>query len=572
MKTKNLAYLCIAVLAVVVMTACGSGGNGGGSISTDPTPTSNPTVTSDPTTTTVVPDTTAPSVPTGFTVTAISTSEISLSWTASTDNVGVFAYKIYKNGVFWNAVNTTSTSDTGLAASTQYCYTVTAQDLATNESAQTTQVCATTQAVVVIPPADTTAPTVPTGFTVTTISTSEISLSWTASTDNVAVTGYKIYRGGSYLKAVSTSTTSDTGLTANTQYCYAVSAYDSANNESARTTQVCATIQTAVDPNAWKLPVGAQAKATVVDSAGNLYVAGIISGAFPGFTSAGGDDAFLVKMNQDGTIAWAHQLGTAYNENVSYWSLTVNNADEAFFYWVESGQYTSYISTFNGNGFVATFTAPLYTNGIVADNNVLYITTKDGHIVCANKTTGSVTWDKTVVLSGITDFRHITFKDGYVFAVGETDGPVSGYVNAGLSDIIVVKLTTSGTLVWAKQWGTADVESGYGIVVTSSAVYVGGVTGYIAGTPHNIFRGYDLDGNFLWHTDATQLSGNPHNLVTDSTSLWVSGYSIVRMSTDGIIQKSVSSLASSIALYGNTFFVTDNTNVIKRYDKDLNKM
>jgi hypothetical protein len=73
------------------------------------------------------------------------------------------------------------------------------------------------------------------------ISTSQINLIWTASTDDVGVAGYKIYRDGVYLKSTSTIPTTDTGLTHSTNYCYQVTAYDAAGNESAKCTQVCAT-------------------------------------------------------------------------------------------------------------------------------------------------------------------------------------------------------------------------------------------------------------------------------------------------------------------------------------------
>src|SRR3972149_8513905 len=88
---------------------------------------------------------------------------------------------------------------------------------------------------------DTTAPTVPAGLAGAEASASQLDLTWTASTDAVGVTGYKVYRGGTYLKAETTVTSSDTGLTASTQYCYQATAYDAEGNESSKTTQVCAT-------------------------------------------------------------------------------------------------------------------------------------------------------------------------------------------------------------------------------------------------------------------------------------------------------------------------------------------
>jgi hypothetical protein len=178
-------------------------------------------------------DVQAPTVPTGLTATAASTSQINLSWTASTDNVAVVGYKIYRGGVYLTSVSGTSTSDTGLSAATPYCYQISAYDAANNASSLSTVVCATTNSA-----ADAIAPTVPTGLAAVAASSTQTNLSWTASTDNVAVVGYKIYRGGIYLKSVTGTSTSDT-VPANTGYCYTVSAYDAAPNESAQSTQVC---------------------------------------------------------------------------------------------------------------------------------------------------------------------------------------------------------------------------------------------------------------------------------------------------------------------------------------------
>ncbi len=75
-------------------------------------------------------------------------------------------------------------------------------------------------------------PTAPSVLTATAASTSQIDLSWNASTDNVAVTGYNIYRDSSFLTATPCIVYSDTGLAANTFHSYMVTAYDEAQNES----------------------------------------------------------------------------------------------------------------------------------------------------------------------------------------------------------------------------------------------------------------------------------------------------------------------------------------------------
>ena len=85
--------------------------------------------------------------------------------------------------------------------------------------------------------ADSTPPTIPANLLASAASSSEINLSWSASTDAVGVAGYKVYRNGVYLKAVAAISTSDTGLIGNVQYCYKVSAYDAAGNHSAQSAE-----------------------------------------------------------------------------------------------------------------------------------------------------------------------------------------------------------------------------------------------------------------------------------------------------------------------------------------------
>jgi hypothetical protein len=88
-------------------------------------------------------------------------------------------------------------------------------------------------------------PTVPTNLSATAVSSSQINLNWTASTDTLAVTGYKVYRNGSLVGSPATNSYSDTGLLPSTTYTYTVSAYDSAGNNSAQSASVQATTQPA---------------------------------------------------------------------------------------------------------------------------------------------------------------------------------------------------------------------------------------------------------------------------------------------------------------------------------------
>src|SRR6185436_6304953 len=189
-------------------------------------------------TTPAAPDTTPPSAPGGLAAVAASQSQVSVSWTAATDNVSVTGYQLERCSgsgcsAFAQIAAPTGTSfnDTGLTASTSYSYRVRAVDGAGNLGSYSSVASATT------PAPDTTAPTTPTGLTATAMSASQVNLGWTASTDNVAVTGYILQRcqgaGCSAWTTIATptgTTYSDTGLTATTTYRYWVRATDAAGN------------------------------------------------------------------------------------------------------------------------------------------------------------------------------------------------------------------------------------------------------------------------------------------------------------------------------------------------------
>jgi len=140
--------------------------------------------TSNPVTVTVSNDTTAPSVPTGLTAAAVSSSQINLSWTASTDNVGVSGYRVFRGGTQIATTSTTSFANTGLSASTTYSYTVAAYDAAGNLSAQSSSASATTPA-----PPDTTPPTVSITSPVSGATVGGTTSVTASASDNVGVVG-----------------------------------------------------------------------------------------------------------------------------------------------------------------------------------------------------------------------------------------------------------------------------------------------------------------------------------------------------------------------------------------------
>lgn len=183
----------------------------------------------------------APTAPGNLQAKATAYNKVALTWSASTDNIGVTSYVVYRDTVPVATLgNVTSYTDT-VSANTSYSYKVQAVDKAGNKSA------ASGAAQVTTPTApDTQAPTAPGDLKVQAISKSQINLTWSASTDNFGVTGYDVYRartGSTPTKIATVTGTSygDTGLSASTDYSYYVIAKDGSGNQSQASTTVSAT-------------------------------------------------------------------------------------------------------------------------------------------------------------------------------------------------------------------------------------------------------------------------------------------------------------------------------------------
>ncbi len=188
-------------------------------------------------TTLASPDVTPPSVPTGLAASNVTQSTATLTWTASTDNVGVAGYDVYRNTVKINTtvVTTTTYNVTGLSAATAYAFYVVARDAAGNISGSSNTANITTP--------DTQAPTAPTNLAASAITATTLTLNWTAATDNVAVTSYDVYQNSVKINTdpVTTLTYNVTGLTQGTTYSFFVKASDAAGNVSANSTTLNAT-------------------------------------------------------------------------------------------------------------------------------------------------------------------------------------------------------------------------------------------------------------------------------------------------------------------------------------------
>ncbi|MFY1616023.1 PQQ-dependent sugar dehydrogenase [Micromonospora sp. WMMD736] len=183
-------------------------------------------------------DSQPPTPPGNARVSGLTCNSVTFAWNASTDNVAVAYYDIYHDGQLMTSVSGSSLSAnlTVVPGATWGLY-VNARDAAGNVSQASSTVTIT-------PPqcqADTVPPSTPTQLTGTASGTT-VTLRWTASSDNVGVRAYDIYRGGVKIGAVTgappVTTFTDSGLAANTTYQYQVAARDGQDNASGRSASV----------------------------------------------------------------------------------------------------------------------------------------------------------------------------------------------------------------------------------------------------------------------------------------------------------------------------------------------
>jgi chitodextrinase len=182
-------------------------------------------------------DTQVPTAPAAVTVTSVSSTALSVSWTAATDNFGVTGYRVERcQGAGCTAftllptATTSPYSDTGLVAATSYSYRVRATDAAGNLGPYSSATATT------VPPAP---PTAPATVVAKATTTTQIAVTWTAATSSVGVTGYLVERcqwtGCATFAQVGTATSlsfADAALRPGTNYSYRVRAVDTRNSAS----------------------------------------------------------------------------------------------------------------------------------------------------------------------------------------------------------------------------------------------------------------------------------------------------------------------------------------------------
>jgi Zn-dependent metalloprotease/chitodextrinase len=358
-------------------------------------------------------DTQAPTAPSNLAASNVASTSLTLTWTASTDNVGVSGYDVYQDGTLKVSVTGTSASITGLTANTSYQYYVKAKDAAGNVSAQSSAVSVTT-----LSSSDTQAPTAPTNLAASNIAATTLTLTWTASTDNVGVTGYDVYQGGTLKVSVTATTASITGLTANTSYQYFVTAKDAAGNVSAQSSAISVT--TTSDQVTYPASKGTNVTYEWIDlvKLGTINNVTTANGGYGNFTN------LSTNLARGSSYTISYSAGFASTAYTEYWTIWVDfNHDGDF---LDTGEKIVSRSSKLSTTLSSTFTVPA-TATLGATR--MRVSMKYGSAATSTETfTYGEVEDYTINI-GVTGFTESSFAAAPEEQTGSEDLPCYVYPN-----------------------------------------------------------------------------------------------------------------------------------------------
>jgi hypothetical protein len=204
-----------------------------------------------------------------------------------------------------------------------------------------------------------------------------------------------------------------------------------------------------------------QISALASDRGGGVYAALYTDGAFAGGQNQGALDGYVLHYRNNGAVSFVQRLSTMSADIVS--ALAVDAANNVYVAGYTYGAFPGQLSAGKADGFVAKLGS-------------------DGGLV----------WLTQVGTAEIDQLTSVAVSsDGTVYAAGQTEGAFPGQTNAGLSDIVVVKLRADGALDWVKQFGTDQKERTDGVPDDHSVALALENDGdvYVAGSTQGSFAG-----------------------------------------------------------------------------------
>jgi uncharacterized delta-60 repeat protein len=239
-----------------------------------------------------------------------------------------------------------------------------------------------------------------------------------------------------------------------------------------------------------------------VDSSGNSYAVGYSeSSALP---PAGPRDFIIAKYNTSGTLQWQKSFGTASSDVGQ--GIAVDSSGNVYVtgYFSVSGRYSDFVIAKLSTSGTIQWQRTLYTNvsdnanGIAVDSsgNVYVVGTSDSDVLTAKyNNSGVIQWQRKLGKTTSSDIGQGIAVDssGNVYVIG--------YTNANsYNDILIAKYNTSGTIQWSRTFGGTSSEFGYEISVDSLGnVYITGHTQSSgAGLNDVVIAKLDTSGNVQW--------------------------------------------------------------------------
>ena len=304
---------------------------------------------------------------------------------------------------------------------------------------------------------------------------------------------------------------------------------------------------------------------------GSIYVSGFTDGNFDGLINRGGGDAFITKLNTDGTKAWTKLLSSSgadqpqaltigLDGSVYVSGSTTGSLDGA----TNSGGYDSFLTKYGTDGTKAW--TKLLGSGL-SDWNTSSTTGLDGSIYVSGSTTGSLEgvansgigdafltkynsdgsqiWTKLIGTSSNEDsFSLTTGLDGSIYVSGYSNGSLDGLANSGGYDAFITKFNTDGTKVWTKLLGTSfnDIANSLTTGLDGSIYVTGNTSGSLDGETNSGERDafltkYGTDGTKAW----TKLLGTSSNDYGNSLTTGLDGSIYVSGSTLGSLDGEINS-------------------------------
>jgi len=465
----------------------------------------------------------APSVPTPITAAATSCTSVGIAWPASVDEPrgsGLARYRVFRDGTLIADVAATETSlIDAVTGPTSHVYAVSAVDVAGNESAKS----ATATVSVPTCSTDTKPPSKPKNVVATAEGCERVTLGWGASSDKggSGLAGYDVYRDGTVLVRVPTTSATDVAVQPGGAHVYVVRAVDGAGNQSPDSDAASVTVPFCggeLPPAAEAGPARATQTLTAVTFDGSDSTDGdgrIVGWAWDfgdgdtatgvsashAFARAGTYTVRLTVTDDDGLASSDTTTVTASNRppvaNAGADRSAGVGSAIAFDGSASSdpdGQITTFAWSF-GDGSNGSGATPMHAYGQAGTYTVRLTVTDDGGASSSDTAqvtvgvAGELVWTRTfggpTFVDGITVNDLATAPDGAVVLTGVLTGAAnfgSGTVTSGGgNDAFVAMWSGDGQLRWVRRYGGTGHDFGQAVAIAEDGdvVVTGGFTGSV---------------------------------------------------------------------------------------------